>query len=64
MGFMDQEELYELERLSIYIDTDLRILKNAVTNCDENDLEFHDLTEFLGKIYEKSNKMRKIFTTS
>ena len=58
---MNQEELQKLERLSVIINTDLCILRNAVTNCDENDLQWHDLTDFVNKIYKKSNKMRNFF---
>ena len=58
---MNKDELFELERLSVDINTNLRILKNAVTNCDDNDLQWHDLTEFVDKIYEKSNEMGKFF---
>lgn len=60
---MTDEELSKIEILSININTDLCILKNAMTN-QENDLRIDDLTDFVEKIYTASNEMRNVFVNT
>lgn len=60
---MTDEELGKIEILSININTDLCILKNAMTN-QENDLHITDLTDFVEKIYKASNEIRNVFVNS
>lgn len=61
---MNQEEHSKIEILSIDINTDLCILKNAIKNNDGNDLLISDLTDFVDKIYKSSNEMREVFSNS
>lgn len=61
---MNNEELSKLEILSIDINTDLCILKNAMKNDDDNDLQTDDLVDFVEKIYNLSNEMRAVFINS
>lgn len=58
---MNREELDKVESLSIDINTNLCILKNAMTNSDCNDLQIYDLIDFVRRIYDSSNKMREVF---
>lgn len=60
---MNQEELSKIEILSIDINTDLCILKNAMANPD-NDLVIDDLIGFIERIYNASNEMRNVFVNS
>ncbi len=61
---MNQEELSKIEVLSIDINTDLCILKNAMTNPDDNDLAIDDLIDFVERIHKASNEMRSVFVNS
>lgn len=61
---MNQEELSQIEILSIDIHTYLCILKNAMANPDDNDLVIDDLIDFVGKIYKMSAEMRDVFVNS
>lgn len=61
---MNSEELSKVEILSIDINTDLCILKNAMKNGDDNDLQTEDLVDFVEKIYRQSSEMRTIFVNS
>ena len=60
-GYMNAEELAKVEVLSLDINTDLCILKNAMTNPDNNDLLISDLVNFVEKIYKASDEMRNVF---
>lgn len=57
---MSQDEIHKLQRLSLELNTDLCILKNAVKNQDDNDLHISDLSNFLEKAYKISDKIMKI----
>jgi hypothetical protein len=57
---MNQEEILRLENLAVDLNTDLCILKNAIKNNDDNDLQITDLMDSLEKIYKISNKIREI----
>lgn len=61
---MNNDELSKIENLSIDMNTDLCILKNAMVNPDDNNLEIDDLICFVGRIYELSNEMRDVFVNS
>lgn len=61
---MNIKELSKVELLSIDINTDLCILKNAIINPADNDLHISDLVDFVEKIYNASNEMRNIFGNS
>lgn len=61
---MNQEELRKAEILSVDINTDLCILKNAIKNSDNNNLQMSDLIDFIEKIYKISDEMRNIFINS
>jgi hypothetical protein len=61
---MNEEELSQIEVLSIDINTDLCILKNAMTNPDDNTLVMDDLVDFVAKIYKTSDEMRNVFVNS
>lgn len=58
---MNQEEQIKVEILSVDINTNLCILKNAIINHDENDLQISDLINFVKRIYNSSNEMRDVF---
>ena len=61
---MNQEEIERIDELTIDLNTDLRILKNAVTNPDNDDLYMHDLVDFVEKISKISEEVRNVFTAS
>ena len=61
---MNQEDLSQIEILSIDINTDLNILKNAMSNPDDNTLVMDDLVDFVERIYKMSDEMRKVFVNS
>lgn len=57
---MNQDEINKLERLALKLNIDLCILKNAVTNNDDNDLQISDLIIFLKRMYKISDEIMKI----
>lgn len=57
---MHQDEINKLARLSLDLNTNLCILKNAVINNDENDLSISDLIVFLRRIYQISDEIMDI----
>lgn len=59
---MHENEIHKLQILSLELNTDLCILKNAVKNEDENDLHISDLVDFVEKIYKMSDEIRIIAT--
>lgn len=61
---MNKEEFAKVEILSIDLNTDLCILKNAMKNGDDNDLQMDDLVDFMEKIYKLSKEMRDVFVNS
>lgn len=61
---MNQDEINKVEVLSVDINTDLCILKNAMMNSDDNNLEIDDLICFVVRIYKLSNEMRNVFINS
>lgn len=58
---MTDEEIFKIESFAININTDLCILKNAMKNNDNNNLEIDDLISFVEKIYNISDEIIKIF---
>lgn len=58
---MTDEELFKIESLAININTDLCILKNAMKNNDDNNLEIGDLIHFVERIYNKTDEILNIF---
>ena len=61
---MNQEEISKIDELTLYLDTDVRILRNAITNPDNDDLQIFDLVDFIEKISKTSMEIRNIFTSS
>lgn len=61
---MTDEELLNIEILSINISTDLCILKNAMKNNDNNNLEIDDLILFVERIYNISEEIMNIFAST
>lgn len=57
---MNQDEIIKLEKLALDLNTDLCILKNAVTNNENNDLQLSDLIDFVEKAYKMSEEIRRI----
>ncbi len=57
---MNQDEINKLQRLSLDLNTDLCILKNAIKNGDDNDLHVSDLANSIENLYTMSDKIRKI----
>lgn len=57
---MNQDEISKLQRLSLDLNTNLCILKNAVTNNEENDLYISDLIVFLRRMYKISDEIMKV----
>ena len=57
---MNQDEVSKLQSLSLDLNTNLCILKNAVMNNEENDLYISDLIVFLKRMYKISDEIMKI----
>lgn len=57
---MDEDEIRKLKIAALELNTDLCILKNAVTNNTDNDLQLSDLIDFVEKIYKMSDEIRRI----
>lgn len=57
---MNQDEINKLQILSLELNTDLCILKNAIKNGDDNDLHISDLIDSIEKTYKMSDEIRKI----
>ena len=58
---MTDEELFKIESFAININTDLCILKNAMKNNDDNNLEIGDLILFVERIYNTTDEILNIF---
>lgn len=61
---MTDEELSKIEYLTIDINTDLCILKNAMKNNDHNNLEIGDLISFVERIYNITDEIINIFVNA
>lgn len=57
---MNQDEINKMEDLALNLNTDLCILKNALKNGDDNDLELTDLVDFVEKMYQVSDELREM----
>lgn len=57
---MNQDKINKLQILSLELNTDLCILKNAIKNGDNNDLNISDLIDSIEKTYTMSDEIRKI----
>lgn len=61
---MTDEELFKIESFAININTDLCILKNAMKNNDNNNLEIGDLISFVERIYNISEEVINVFVSA
>lgn len=56
---MNTEELEKLDDLTLDLSFDLSILNSAIK--DSENLKLYELTNFVERIYQDSEKIRKIF---
>lgn len=57
---MNEDEINKLQILSLNLNTDLCILKNAIKNGDDNDLHISDLIDSIEKTHKISDEIMKI----